>query len=75
MSMNTQPDDQRIRPSAKAEKPLLISIRIDPQTLAALDAWRGAQPYPNPTRAEAGRFAVKAWLTSMGLLKPANGAE
>ena len=53
----------------RTKKPLLVSIRIDEQTQTALDAWRAAQPYPNPTRAEAGRVALKDWLTGMGLLK------
>ena len=52
-----------------SKKPLLVSIRIDRQTQAALDAWRAGQPYPNPTRAEAARLALQDWLTGQGLLK------
>ena len=42
----------------------LVAIRLDASTMAALDAWRMTHPYPQPTRAEAGRHAIREWLCS-----------
>ncbi len=57
--MATQPPQRRApRPKGPGAQ---VQVRIQPQLLAAIDAWRGAQPEP-PTRAEAIRRIVEQAL-------------
>jgi len=56
-------------------KPETALIRVQVETLSALDAWIAAQPEPRPSRPEAIRLALKDWLTGLGLLKHRDDLE
>ena len=47
-------------------KPETALIRVQVETLSALDAWIAAQPEPRPSRPEAMRVIVADWMTSHG---------
>jgi cytochrome c553 len=54
---NAQPKRRGRRPTGKGKQ---VVVRLQPQLLAAVDAWIAEQDPPKPTRAEAlRRFAAK----------------
>jgi hypothetical protein len=59
---------KRGRPSTGGRK-LGINLRLDPGALSALDAWIAAQPAPRPSRPEAIRLALRAWLALGGVAR------
>lgn len=54
------------KPTGKGQ---LIGVRIQPEMLKALDAYRKSHK-PSPSRPEAIREAVSDWLIGLGILKP-----
>ena len=65
MSINVDKKSGRGRPRVDSE---IVTARVGRAVLDALDAWRGRQPEPKPTRPEAVRAALKDWLAREGLL-------
>ena len=62
----------RGRPASEATP---ILVRVMPSEVFTLDSWISQQPDPKPSRPEAIRMALKAWLTGMGLVKHRDGPD
>lgn len=56
------------RGPAPTGKGVQVQVRLQPDLLAALDAWIAEQPEPKPSRPEAIRYALRDWLIGMGML-------
>jgi len=46
-----------------------VNVRLERPALDALDAWIAAQPEPRPSRPEAIRLALRAWLALGGVAR------
>lgn len=53
----------------------MISVRVPPIILAALDNWIAERPAPKPSRSETVRAAVKAWLVIEGRIASPEAAS
>jgi hypothetical protein len=60
----TQKKKRGPKPTGKGT---LVGVRLHNPELSALDTWREDQD-PVPTRPEAIRYALRDWLTHMGIL-------
>jgi hypothetical protein len=52
-----------------------VMVRLPPAAIAALDAWIAAQPEPRPTRPDAIRLALRAWLALGGVARAPAGVR
>ncbi|TGD96200.1 hypothetical protein EU555_24920 [Methylobacterium nonmethylotrophicum] len=59
--------NKRGRPATGKGEP--VTVRLQPEQLAPLDAWIADQPDPKPSRPEAIREAVAEHLKAKGYLK------
>jgi hypothetical protein len=52
-----------------------VNVRLERPALDALDAWIAAQPEPRPSRPEAIRLALRAWLALGGVARAPAGVR
>ena len=52
-----------------------VNVRLERPALDALDAWIAAQPEPRPTRPDAIRLALRAWLALGGVARAPAGVR
>lgn len=58
---------RRGRPATGKGEP--VTVRLQPEHAAPLDAWIADQPDPKPSRPEAIRYALSDWLTTKGYVR------